>query len=109
MGIAAHFLHVCDIQRGGKTVATDVRCRLVAKAQRILDSVSGQAPIVTSYLMLFGRDTDVKSSDRIINVRFQDGTTDPNIYDIRARLTRNARAVHHISCQLERVSSHRSS
>jgi hypothetical protein len=107
VGITAHFIHICSIQRAGITIATDVPCRLVAKAQRILDSVTGQAPIVTSYLMLFGRNTDVKPSDKIIQVTGQDGSIDPNVYEIRARLVRNARAIHHISVQLERVSSKR--
>lgn len=116
MSIDRHLIHRCDIERGRSiqdaynhevttwhTHLTGVRCRLVAKAQRVADSVSGEFPVVNSYLLLLPTGTDVTIGDRVSNVVDEANETDTSSYRIESVLKRRARAVRHISVVLEKV------
>ncbi len=116
MSIDSHLLHTCRVQRAttqpdaykaSKAVWTDwltaQRCRLVYKVQRRAPDVLSEQPITTQYLLLVPAGTDVRPGDRVVNVVFEDGTTDAGPYRIASVLPRRARAQRHVSLQLEKA------
>lgn len=119
MSLLDHLLHTCTIQRATKVDdryknsvktwsdwATGVRCRLVYKGQRVVNvDERVQATVVTSYLLLLPAGTDVIPDDRITVVTEANGTSvDAGPFRVAAVLPRNARAAHHVSLALERIS-----
>jgi hypothetical protein len=116
VGIASHLIHLCDIQRSTETQdeynetertyashLSNVRFRLVEKTERETPSEFGEGALITVYLGLMAPGTDVDEDDRLVNIRFEDGTIDNHTYTVEHKLTRRARTVRHISLQLERV------
>jgi len=116
MGIDSHLIHTCQTQRAttqpdayhkSRQVwaawLTTQRCRLVYKVQRRAPSDLAEQPITTQYLLLVPAGTDVKPGDRVVNVVFEDGTTDAGPYRIAMVLPRRAKAQRHISLQLEKA------
>lgn len=123
MSIDSHLIHLCRIQRpttpnrtnlktGKPTWAdhlTSQRCRLVVKAQRVADSVTGERPVVTTYLLMLPAQTDIKPGDRVTDIYDErevlevgsDGET-AAIFRVSAVLPRRARAQRHVSVQLEK-------
>lgn len=116
MSIDSHLIHTCTTQRATtqsdaykaskpawSTLLSGLRCRLVYKAQRRVPDIIAEQPITTQYLLLVPAGTDIKPGDRVVNVVFEDGTTDAGPYRIEAVLPRRARAQRHISLQLEKA------
>jgi hypothetical protein len=120
MGIDAHLIHSCDIQRPVKvedgysgdrllwppevpTHLEGVRGRLVIKAQRVADTALAERPIITSYRWLTSPGIDVRQGDRIVNITDETGAIDAGVYDILEVMPRRAKAQRHISLLLERV------
>lgn len=114
MSIASHYIHSCDTERftsvgkdgmrqekrGWRAWETGMACRFVEKEQRVADSVLAERPTITTYTLLFGPGRDVKAKDRIINIVFEDGTTDDGPYTIDAILRRRGRSLKHLSAKL---------
>ncbi len=123
MSVGAHLIHTCDLKRATapnqdgyqanrKTYTTTeagVACRLTEKTQRVMDTATGEAAIVTTYLMLFVPTADVRVADQVTNITDQRGDVetvasgDAAIFRISALLKRRGRSVRHLSAQLERV------
>lgn len=116
MSVDAHLLHLCDIHRSTETQdeynetertyaphLSNVRFRLVEKTERETPSEFGEGALITVYLGLMPAGTDVDEDDRLINIRFEDGTIDSHTYTVESKVVRRARAARHISLQLERV------
>lgn len=82
---------------------SDVRCRLVIKDQRVADTAFAERPIVTTYLLLLPAGTDVRQRDRIANITDAAGTVDAGPFRVEKVRKRRARAVRHISLELERL------
>lgn len=72
--------------------------RLVEKRQRIWSDERQESLVVTSYLLLLPAGTDAQERDR--GVRVATGET----YTVTGILARHARAAHHLSLTVERVS-----
>jgi hypothetical protein len=117
MSIDSQLIHTCTVQRATTTrdalnaevrtwgtVATNVRCRLVIKTQRVGDSAFAERPVVTTHRLLVpaGR-TDVQQGDRVITVVDEEGTVDSGPFAILEVMKRRGRAVKHISLLLERT------
>lgn len=116
MGVDSHLIHLCDIQRSTETQdeyneterqyaahLSDVRFRLVEKTERETPSEFGEGALITIYLGLMPAGTDVDEDDKLVNIRFEDDTTDSHTYTVEHKLTRRGRVARHISLQLERV------
>jgi hypothetical protein len=116
VGVDAHFIHRCEIQRGvsqkdpyhndappvWSTLASDVPCRLVLKAQRIFSTDTAQQVEITKYLLLLPAGTDITEDDRVVSLVDETGATD-GPFGVLSVLPRRARAVRHISVELERI------
>lgn len=114
VSVAAHYMHKADVERftslgkdGLKAEKKDWRlweddlpCRFVEREERVADSALAERPTITTYLLLFGPGRDVKAKDRIVNIRYEDGTVDPGPYTIDSILVRRARAARHQSARL---------
>jgi len=116
MSVDGHLLHICTVQRatsvrdpyGNDRLTwsdweTNVMCRLVVRTQRVAMNALVQQAIVTTMLLLVQADTDVAEGDRITDMIFEDGDVDAGPWVVRAVLPRRARAVRHITLELERV------
>jgi len=115
MSIDSHLIHRCSTQRATTTQDAykasrktwalnlqDERCRLVVKTQSRRPDILSQEPVITTYTLLLRPGVDVQIGDRVVNVQFEDRTTDAGPYTIEAVLTRRGRAARHISLQLKR-------
>jgi hypothetical protein len=114
VSVQSHFIHICDTERftsvgkdglraekrDWQALEQNMRCRFVVKEQRVADSVFAERLTLTTYVLLFGPGKDIKTKDRIVNIRFEDGTTDDGPYTIDAILPRRARSVRHQSARL---------
>src|SRR5262245_60316109 len=114
MSLAAHLLHHCTIQRPvvtGQdaynndvaqpvTVAMNMMCRLVTKAQAILSDDRAQLITVTRPKLLLPADTDVHEGDRIVDVVLEDGAHE-GPFKVKAILPRRSQVLHHITLELE--------
>jgi len=116
MSLSAHLIHKCAIQR--KTAAPDdpyhqatpvygahlddVPCRLVTKAQRVMSNERAQMVVVTTHKLLVPADTDVTVDDQVVSVTLEDGAQ-VGPFGIGALLPRRARALHHVTLELEDV------
>jgi hypothetical protein len=94
-----------DSERGGgwEPVAEDEPCRLVVTEQRVGEQPWAERPVLTTYRLLLRARADVRPGDRIESVVLADGTADGLTYRIESVLKRRARAMHHVSCRLEKV------
>jgi hypothetical protein len=116
MSLHAHLIHSCTIQR--QTAAPDdpyhqsapvygahlegVPCRLVTKAQRVVSDDRTQFVVVTVHKLLVPAGTDVTEDDRVVSVTLEDGVQ-KGPFGIGALLPRRARALHHVTLELEDV------
>lgn len=116
MGLDAHFLHTCTIQRpsasldelgsdvqGWATRAVGERCRLVIKDQRVPSSETAERPVITTYTLFVGPRAGIRQGDRVINVTFEDGTVEAGPFRADSILPRRARSVRHVTVKLERI------
>ena len=109
MGIEAHLIHRCSVQRpnktgqdaygndrvGFETVAEGVHCRLVTKQQRRLVSERVQDTVVTTYSLFVPADTDVREKDQIASLTDETGNVDARTFIVDSLLPRRSRALHH--------------
>lgn len=119
MAVGAHLAHRCTIQRRPATtpdaygqrsasfaaVATNVPCRLVQREIRAPLGSLAEQPVIIVTTVLFGPDADVRETDRVTNVVFDDGTTDAGPFVIRQLAARRSgrRGVVHRTAQVERI------
>lgn len=116
MSFGQWLIHSCTVQRATMTtdayrvskpvwasVASGLRCRLVATAQRRTPDDLSQSPVIASFKLLVPTGTDVQIGDQITSIALEDGTTDAGPYRIEAVLTRRAASARHISLQLTRA------
>jgi len=118
MSLAAHLAHRCVIQRATETTGPygnarqvwadyllDVPCRLIERAERVINSLTAEATVVTTYTLLVDGGVDIRERDRIDSVAFDDsGAETSGPFSVAAVLDRRGRALHHKSVALERVS-----
>lgn len=116
MGVSAHFIHRCDVERftsigrdGLKAEQkkwqpweNEMPCRFVEQEQKVADSALAERPLITTYLLLFGAQRDVKAKDRVVNIVLQDGSVDAGPYIIERVLRRRSRTTRHLSARLEK-------
>jgi len=116
MSLQQHLIHSCTIQR--KTSAPEdpyhqatpvygahlegVPCRLVTKAQRVISDDRTQMVVVTTHKLLVEAGTDVTVDDQVVSVTLEDGAQ-VGPFGIGALLPRRARALHHVTLELEDV------
>lgn len=122
MPIANTLSMTCSVERDANAVAhgttdaynsptrdwqahlSDVRCRLVEKAQRVMDAATGEYPIVTTYLLLLPSSADVRTEvDRITNIQRNGTLIEAGPFRITALVRRRGNSLHHLSASLERV------
>ena len=118
MSIGAHLRHRCVIERATHApdaygqrqatwgvVAEDVPCRLVQREVRAPLGELAEQPIIIVTTIVFGPNTDVRETDRVVNVDFHDGTTDAGPFVVRTLAKRRMgnRGVVHQTAQAERV------
>jgi hypothetical protein len=118
MAIGAQFNAVCTIQRQSSvpdaygqrkatwhTHAEQVRCRLVTRTQQAPLSELAERPISTRYTLLVAGGSDVRVTDRIVSVCFDDGSSDAGPFQVASVMPRRQakRGILHISAELERV------
>lgn len=116
--IDSWLIHTCTIQRDQSVVDDDyradvpdyadhktgVKCRLVVKSKRSLLPELGERPVITTYKLLLPAGTDVEASDQITNVVDEEGDAISGTFSIAAGPhKRRARAVRHISLELEKI------
>jgi head-tail adaptor len=125
--IGAHLIHRCTIERAARhtdaygadvsqwsVLATNVACRFVAKAERIVADALTERAVVTSFALMVDARTDVRQGDRIVEIVTSDpvaegdGTNnliiDRGPFRVQEVLTRTGqRAIHHRTLQLERL------
>ena len=116
MGIDSYFIHRCTIERPTvvqqdaynndvaqfAAVATDISCRLVMRAQKMVSDDRTQFVVVTSYKLFVPGNADVREGDQIASLTLEDGT-EAGTFSVAAILPRRSRAVHHITLELEKV------
>jgi hypothetical protein len=115
-GLAAHFDHRCDVQRYSLAVdaynnqartpgphLSDVPCRLVIKAQRGFNSLTGQWMVTTAYKLFVVHSLDVKAGDRITNLVDETGSINAHNFEVEAALPHRGRTVQHRTLELRKV------
>ena len=119
MSLLDHLIHTCTLQRSTVTgqdryqrdivswaaVDTDLRCRLIEKTQRAFSDALAQFIVVTGYTLLLTASADAREGDRITDVQLEDGAVQTGPFRVRSMLRRRARALHHLSLDLEVISS----
>jgi hypothetical protein len=119
MSVAAHLAHRCTIQRRPTTtpdvygqrqatytaVAVDVPCRFIEREVRAPLGSLAEQPVIVATTVLFDAATDIRETDRIVNVVFDDGTQDAGPFVVRTLTTRRAgrRGVVHRTATVERI------
>lgn len=118
MSLAHHLIHRCTIRRPSTqpnpygeaarsattVVATNRPCRLVISSQRVLDTVDAERPRVTMYKLLVGAGTSVLEGDEVVDLTLEDGSVMESVLVVEAILPRRARALHHTTLEVKRVS-----
>lgn len=112
-----HLEHSCTIQR--YTTSTDaygnekrtpadyaeeVPCRLITRAEKMADGVTGQILTSTGYRLLLAPDQDVIASDRITEIVNRAGVSIAGNYEVIAVIPHAGQMARLISCELEKVS-----
>ena len=118
MSVDSNLIHRCDIERPTVTEddlgadvpdyatwETDVHCRLVIKEQTNIISMLAEGAFVATFKLILPARIDVTEGDRITNLVFEDGATDPGPYKIKQRLPRRSHSQHHITLVLEQVAN----
>ena len=116
MSLAAHLIQRCMIQRAesqldpyGNAQTTwrdyllDVPCRLIEDSERVINSLTAEQVVVTTYTLLVDGAVDIQERDRVSSVVFEDGGEATGAFVVRAVLARHGRELHHKSVALERV------
>gem|GEM_PF-1599404 len=115
--IETHLIHSCTVQRSTSAPdayrnarriwsnhLTGVRCRLISKAQRVINrDQQAQLAVVTTYTLLLPRGTDIIPDDRVTMTATADDFADVGPFRVAAVLPRRSTALHHVSVALERV------
>jgi len=112
-----HLIHSCTIQRytitsdaygNSKRTATDlalrVPCRLIERAEKMADGVTGQILTSTSYRLLLDPDQDVIASDRITDIVDRTGSAISGNYEVMAAIPHEGQMTRLITCELNKVS-----
>lgn len=116
MGLDAHMIHTCTIQRPSASLdslgddvpawadlAVGERCRLVIKDQRVPASEMAERPVITTYTLFVGPRAGIRQGDRVVNVVYEDGTVEAGPFRADSILPRRARSVRHVTVRLERI------
>ena len=118
MSVSSHLSHRATIERathaidayGQRTaawgvVAEDVPCRLVQREVRAPLGSLAEQPIIIQTTILFPPGVDVRETDRITSVAFDDGTTDAGPFVVRTLVQRRfvRRGVVHQTANVERI------
>jgi hypothetical protein len=117
VSLASHLAQRCTIQRAVVTAdpygnarqawhdyLLDVPCRLIEKAETVINSLTAEAAVVTTYTLLVDGSVDIKERDRVSLVALGGNeTTVSGPFVVTSVLARRGRALHHKSLILERV------
>lgn len=118
MSIGAHLSHRATLQRATHTtdaygqrvatwgvVAEDVPCRLVEREIRAPLGELAEQPVIVQTTIMVGPTLDLRETDRIVDVTFDDGTTDAGPFVVRTLVRRRAlkRGLMHQTATVERV------
>ncbi len=115
MGLDAHLIHRCTIQRNQADekdaynntaeswaeIASGVHCRLVEDRERVVQSETAQLLATSTYTLLVRAGVDLADGDRITAVTYEDGTTDARTFKVTGVVKRRARVARHQSATLE--------
>jgi hypothetical protein len=116
--VGAQLSHRCTILRGTFTtdaygarveafapVAEGVPCRLVQRLVTAPEGLLAERPIVTRTTLLVLPQADVRETDRISGVVYEDGARDPGVYVVRDLVARRRgrHGLTHLSAEIERV------
>lgn len=118
MGIDAHLVHRCTIKRNTSPerdaynnakaswtpVESAVHCRLVEDRETRATNENAQGVVTTTYSLLVLAGTDIESGDRVVDVVYEDGTTDERVFEVTGALTRRGTSARHKSATLEVIS-----
>lgn len=113
--IGHSLIHRCTVERrsgtakpyGNQATYTDhllsEHCRLITKAQRGFNSITGLFQVATSYTMLFRFDTDVQAGDRINSIVDEAGVSIAGNFEIEGVLPRRGQVSRHKAAVLNKV------
>lgn len=116
MFIDRYLIHTCTIERatesqgsGGEVKrawtnsSTGVACRLMVEMQDMPVEMT-TAEQRTRYTLLLKSTADVQDGDRIADVAFEDGSTEPGPFEILALVpVRSLKRLNHYRLELERI------
>lgn len=118
MALGSHLSHTCMIARAvsttdaynARTVVYSVHhaacpCRLVTRTQQAPLGSLAERPVSTRYTLLVLPDTDLRVTDRICDVVFDDSTNDAGPFTVISVVARRIarKGIVHLSAELERV------
>lgn len=118
MSLASHLAQRCTIQRAVNTAdpygnarqawhdyLADVPCRLIEDAETVVNSLTAEASVVTTYKLLVDGGVDIQERDRVSLVALGSNETEvTGPFVVTSVLARRGRVLHHKSITLERVS-----
>lgn len=116
MNLDLHLIHTCDTLRAtladdrynnkSRTFAahlTDQRCRLVETSERVVNSITTELMIVTTYKLLVPFDADIVAGDRVSGVVLEDGEEIDETFAVQSRLRGRSAYVRHRTLMLKKV------
>jgi hypothetical protein len=119
MSIASFFIHSVDIRRfsetsedahglgvdSGSLVGEGVPCRKVTQKEKVHRDEDGVSTVVTVEKFLLPAGTDVQARDQLEGLTLEDGSSVSGTFEVvDPPTTKRARAEHHVSVEVERVS-----
>ncbi len=118
MSIGTQLAHRCTIERpvsipdaynarrqAWQLLAEQVPCRLITRTQQAPLSELAERPISTRYTLLLLPTSDIRITDRVRDIGFEDGGSDAGMYTVASVIPRRQakRGVLHLSVELEKV------
>jgi hypothetical protein len=118
MPIGAHLPHLATIERATnsldaygqrvaswRVVAEGVRCRLIQREVRAPLGELAEQPIIVQTSILFPPTTDIRETDRVVSVAFDDSGADAGPFVVRTLVARRQprRGIVHYTANVERI------
>lgn len=114
--IGHSLIHRCTVQRRSTkqrgygseakydNLLTSEHCRLVTKAQKGFNSITGQWVVTTNYLMLFQFGANVMAGDRVTGIVDESGAAISGNFEIEAVIPRRSQVSRLQAATLNKVS-----
>jgi len=93
-----------NVKRTAEDLDRYVPCRLITRAERMADGVTGQILTTTGYRLLLQPGQDVIASDRITEIANRAGEDIAGDYEVMAVVAHAGQMARIVTCELEKVS-----